>query len=89
MLNTICTCSPMQDGKKKAKSSLCLTCDTKHSLESWTAFLEDFRCKNPSANHVDRTLMERLNLKWLREGKPESWSEVTSIECATYEHTGV
>ena len=83
MLNEGCTCRPLQERQRVAKYNSCFACGARNNLESWTMFLEDFCRKNPFANPEDEVLLENLNLQWLREAKPETWSEATSVDCMT------
>lgn len=77
MSNQVCTCPSHQDRPTRSRG-VCLMCGAKSNLESWSQFLEDFRRKNPHAD-LDDILMERLNLKWLCEGKPVTWDETNIV----------
>jgi len=60
-------------------TELCPLCNAVHDLKLWLAFVGDFKCKNYAANLSDAVVIEKLNLKWLFEGKPVIWIEATEI----------
>ena len=74
MLTTRCTCE-FQNAVAGMLTEPCASCRATHNLERWTAFLNDFQLKYSDADLSDSVLIERLNLKWLFEGKPDTWTE--------------
>lgn len=59
MLNSICS-PPGYDGANGLKTSSCLVGRAVNNLESWPAFLEDFRYKNPNANLAALIIYESI-----------------------------
>ena len=78
MLNTKCTCE-LQNAVLGMSAEPCASCQAAHNLERWTAFLEDFKMKNSDADLSDSVLIEILNLQWLFQSKPDTWTKRADV----------